>query len=515
MCGIHGTISTSSSYRSFLSRFMEQAFVANSLRGMDSSGVFQVTNKKKAYYHKLALPGPLFVENKMAKLFMSEAGSSPVTVGHVRHATAGKVNVDNSHPFIGYKNDGSVLIGVHNGTLTGWSYRPGAKLFDVDSDWAISRIADEGADAFEDFTGSYAFVWWTEAAPDVVYMARNKERPLHFVLSKDRETMMFCSEPGMLAWLIERNQIPAEDEIYVIEEDKLYAFDIGGKTISWSKSNLPSYKYSSSSGSNYSSSSSVNTSCSYTTSNTSSTGNADNTVGRSRSSDTGTAGTGNVSTSNDDDKPSIDRLSTSAQHMIRLFRATLESVAVDGVPGADDEDDDESPPSNVVPLNAPKHLSRRERKQWRRQMRQLRQDREQLDRVANGEGCEDFGSDLDIIPDEYFKSDAATSQEKQVAKSTGIYGKLMYFMGVLYDNETAECWGEIEDFIPGGTGKVRYDAIIPNTTASVASRKYINNNEGTYVAVIGRRAPSNKDGGVLIVAEVSKEGVEKFAKALS
>lgn len=514
MCGIHGVISTSTAHRSFLSRFFEQGFVVGGVRGMDSSGVFQIGRNAKAYYHKLAIPGSLFVDNKMTKSFINEASFARCTVGHVRHATAGKVNLDNAHPFIGYKKDGSVVIGVHNGTLTGWSYKPGARLFDVDSDWAISRIADEGADAFEDFTGSYAFVWWSEDAPDIIYMARNKERPLHFVLGKDKETMMFCSEPGMLSWLIERNSIDVNsDEIHVIEEGKLYAFDVGQKTISWSKSNLPTprtYIGTYHGNTNSSSSSTSGSSRSHGSTNTSGTGTIVTTGSQS-----------STSTSGGNTDESTKRLPPRAVNLLTLFKATLESspVIVDedtpiesGPVG--DEDDDE----NIVTFNQPpKGLSKAERKRWRRAQRAVERDRAQLDAIDSGQSCDfdGFGSDMDSVPDGYYNDSAATPNEKVAAKSEGIYGKMMYFIGMYYDPQTSECGGEIEDFVPGGTGKVRYDAVIPNVTASIADRQYVNKVEGTHVVCIGRRSASNYDGGTLVVAEMSKEGVEKYAKALS
>ena len=69
-------------------------------------------------------------------------------VGHVRHATAGSVTDDNAHPFVVQGKTGEV-VGVHNGSLTGWRPTTGTSPHEVDSEWALKLIADKGVDAFK------------------------------------------------------------------------------------------------------------------------------------------------------------------------------------------------------------------------------------------------------------------------------------------------------------------------------------------------------------------------------
>lgn len=476
MCGIHGVLSTSTTARSSLGKFVENAFIANAVRGMDSSGMFQIDRKGYPWVHKLALPGPFFIDNKLTKAFLADVGSSVATVCHVRAATQGKVNIDNAHPFVAAREDGNRVIGVHNGTLTAWQSRKHANLFNVDSEWAINRIAQEGADAFEEFTGSYAFVWWCEANPSVVYMARNKDRPLHFMLTPDQENLLFASEPGMLSWLAEKNFIKARDEaILVLEEGKLYTFDLSQKTISWSKSNLPEGKYPVSS----------------TSSSTSGTGY----------SGSYPYATGSYSTSMrgqqeefvDDDIP-FDRLPERAINLITSLRLALETADVAG------EVQEEGTNGTVLP---PRKLSRRERKQQRNQER--KQD-------SCGDG--DFCGDLRQVPDQYFSYSSASSQERNIAKAKGLYGQMLFFVGLMYDEEYGDCYGEIEDYV-AGTGKVRYDAVIRDLTKSEAHNKYINSERLTHVVCIGQVPDDDSMAGTIVVTPLSKEGIDKFAKALS
>lgn len=490
---------------------------------MDSSGVFLVDRKKEAWLHKLALPGPFFVEGKLSRMYVNEAAYSRATVCHVRAATMGKVNVDNAHPFVAFRDNGRRVVGVHNGTLTSWQSRKGAKGFDVDSEWAINHIADERVDAFEDFTGSFAFVWWDSNSPDVVYMARNKERPLHFVITEDEQDILFASEPGMISWLCQRNNIIVKDnEIHVLEEGQMYTFDLGGDKISWSKSALPTAKYPtythspnysgsyygnggySGGSSNYSGGSSATQGARPT-----STGGG-NTASSSSSSGSTAASKGGDGYIDDDDIPFNKRVPQEAIRPIVLFRAALTSspVSVEDLQEASKSTNE----NNVVTF--PKRLTKRERKRLKREQ-QARQ------RASEAASCEleGFGSAETVVPEGYFSRDHVDAAEMNAAKSSGMYGQMMYFVPLMYDPDERELYGDIEDFVPG-QGKVRYDALIRDVSPAAAIRDYgvsdtASSVQGHYVAVVGRIGEDKAIGGALVVAPLTKEGVEKFAKALS
>jgi len=236
MCGIFGiinasTIASGSLVRSiaYLSKgddLLRDGMVACSLRGMDSSGVLQIDGKGQPYMHKLPLNASMFVQDKMTKSFLADAPKSSLTVAHLRAATEGKVSLNNAHPFsLARSGTNELVIGVHNGTLTSWRSGKNAKDFDVDSEWALSRITDEGVDAFEEFDGSFSFVWWDEAKPGLVNFARNEQRPMFLVRSLDKKHIVFGSEAGMLTWLAERNNLSLESSIYDLTPGKLFSVD--------------------------------------------------------------------------------------------------------------------------------------------------------------------------------------------------------------------------------------------------------------------------------------------------
>lgn len=229
MCGIHGIITTDT-YLKNGSDFMMDSFLANQVRGTHSSGIYQVRNEKISTYKK-ATNASNFIEDTQARPLILGASSANLTVGHVRHATAGSINDDNAHPFVVEREDGSKLVGVHNGTLKEWKHKDGGKDHTVDSEWAFNMLAKESADAFEYFTGAYALVWYDSNHPDCVFMARNDQRPMHYMLTKDKKTMLFASELGMLGWVAERNKMDLHVEkggsgFFYLQPGKLYKFSL-------------------------------------------------------------------------------------------------------------------------------------------------------------------------------------------------------------------------------------------------------------------------------------------------
>ena len=238
MCGHFGLVNVSSKSRGY-SSFIRDAFTTSMLRGTDSSGIAIVdTAYASTEVHKLPVPGCYYVGDRVASRLIREADTvSTVVMCHVRHATVGSVNLDNAHPFEITTQD-STLVGAHNGTLTSWQSRKTAKDFNSDSKWALSRIAEEGADAFEEITGAFTFVWWDSKEPDVLNMARNDERPMWIALLQDGG-MAYASEAGMLYWLLERNNIKVE-KMFELEVDKLYKFNVD-RPHEYTSSHLPKY----------------------------------------------------------------------------------------------------------------------------------------------------------------------------------------------------------------------------------------------------------------------------------
>lgn len=223
MCGIVGIINGEASRKTDFSypKLLEQAMQCNSLRGDDSTGVVQLDGKK-LYVHKKAVPGWDFAKDDKVSGFLRDADTSNFTLVHNRAATAGLITDEQAHPFTLTNADGKMLIGVHNGTLQGWD----SKAYGVDSEWALAQIAERGNEAFADFNGAFAFVWYDQSMAGVLNMARNAERPMYVGYIKDSKRAIFGSEPDMLAWLCRRNAITLEPDIIDLTAGRRYQFNI-------------------------------------------------------------------------------------------------------------------------------------------------------------------------------------------------------------------------------------------------------------------------------------------------
>ena len=254
MCGIHGFINGKTKAEINTDDFIKSAFVANMLRGTDSSGMAVVNTNGFRDVAKIPMAGMYLPSHKQAAALISKARqTNTASMCHVRAATSGSITYDNAHPFYITDDDGNEIVGVHNGTLNNWASKEGGKDYNVDSAWALSRILTEKVDAFEEFSGAFAFVWWTSEKPGVLNMARNKERPLFVALTED-DNLVYASEAGMIHWLCERHRIKLKGSIKELEEDRWYEFDIENPS-KFTKSNaLPKQKtttYRGGSGSSY------------------------------------------------------------------------------------------------------------------------------------------------------------------------------------------------------------------------------------------------------------------------
>lgn len=229
MCGIYGLMNGTKSRKvsTAISKMIHDGMVVNSLRGMDSTGVFQRDKKNVTFTHKLAVNGAEFVKDKYTLSFIDDADQAVYTVVHNRAATEGSVSEANAHPFEALDEQTyNYTCGVHNGTLAGWKTKPRGGEFEVDSQWAITHINSYGNDAFKDFSGAYAMVWNSDHEGGVLKMARNSARPLYFVFVKDEDRMVFASEYQMITWIAERNNIILEPEIYELAPNFIYSFDV-------------------------------------------------------------------------------------------------------------------------------------------------------------------------------------------------------------------------------------------------------------------------------------------------
>lgn len=221
MCGLTAVLNSEAARVPGLDDFITDATVATQLRGMDSTGMYQVTSNLELASYKKAVDGTTFVGLARAANMLGDADMSYVTVVHNRKATTGKINDRNAHPFVHENDDGDDDFAlVHNGTITNWDSRK----FDTDTHALASMVNQQGPQALDELCGAWSVIW-TDMESQMTYMATNGERPLHYAFVKDKSVVIIASEAGMLSWLAERNKLQLQDDaIYEAETHQTYAF---------------------------------------------------------------------------------------------------------------------------------------------------------------------------------------------------------------------------------------------------------------------------------------------------
>lgn len=517
MCGIVGVINLRDVTSPDAQKYVKDGLLVGTIRGEDSTGILQLDKKFIPFVVKDAKHGAEFRHAKDVEKYITDVATSRVTVVHHRAATRGKVSAANAHPFTVLTPDSKRLVGVHNGTLYAWEGKKKKdKDVEVDSNWAFQHIAEEGADAFEDFSGAFAFIWWDEREPGKLKMSRNKERPMHFVFSEDKKQMFFGSEAGMVAWLTDRNNIKTEDEIYQLEPGKLYTFDLEGKEVSFTKTNLPSFR------------------STYVTPLYPRNSTYNN---RGRRWDAATAsyvddGDWNYeddytwhgysqSTGWRNQQPAVDYYD--ADGCTKSGTKTIEAIG-SILSNARDRINRRSVDARKLKLNKTTGQvpSGKEKTVTHSQ---ARMEEKLLDRVIGSAlkaqveqqltsaGVDTGGTEL-IMPPTFYSDVSATGPEKQAAKSLGCLGELQWLSGVMYDDEAAAVIGEVEDYIVG-QGKVKYDAELRHVTRAHADRMWINNKHkdgrnGDWVCIIGATVDQITKKRLFIVAPLTAEGKQKL-----
>lgn len=199
MCGLVGIAGLSIVQKD--TKVFEQMLIADVFRGKHSTGIASVF-KGVCEYYKRALTSPDFLQLEQADDLVSVQAQA--IIGHNRHATAGKVNDTNAHPF----QHGDITL-VHNGTLSTQVGLPSHDKFDVDSEnicYALSQL--EPKEVLEKLEGAYALVWH-DAADNTLHFARNDERPLHLAIGGG--VLYWASEVKMLEWILNRNKISIKE----------------------------------------------------------------------------------------------------------------------------------------------------------------------------------------------------------------------------------------------------------------------------------------------------------------
>lgn len=470
MCGISFVLN-SGSYCTNSDDFFKDSLITNQVRGTDSTGVFQLTAGGLIRGFKKAENASSFVDWAEAKTIIRDVPRSPLTVGHVRHATMGSIKEENAHPFIVTRADGTKVVGVHNGTLRGWKNKAGSKDIDVDSAWAFAKLAEEGPiDAFEYFAGAFAFVWYDEQHPGHVFMARNEDRPLHFMLADDGKTMLGASELGMLGWLADRHRFKLSTRegggLYYIEPNRIYKFslkDIGKFT----EYDMPKYDPHTTI---YAPTPAVSTLPVPTPYNSPTTSY--------RSSHTGPT------------TPSYMELKLEAvKEALRAARKSLNSSPItneaDAVT-AEDMDSSDQLLENMVRREVAK-ISRHEDSRVLRAV--------DVWQLADTELFE-------TMVDE----DKATIAEVNGAKGMKVFGRMVPFVPVMWDDDNKELLGEVAIMI--GNQAVEFTGVVRGLTKSVAEEVYIKSLSPFPMTITGWVMENN--GVDIVVSNISPAGRSKL-----
>lgn len=219
MCGLIGCAGQISAKEE---KIFKQLLILDTLRGEDSTGVASINlNGDVSVAKVVGDPFQLFDTSAYTAITRT---SNRVLIGHNRYATQGKVSRKNAHPF-----ELDTLVGAHNGTLTNkWELKNGSK-YDVDSEALYNDIEELGLEqAIGKAKGAWALVWWDKATSKLNFL-RNKERPLHYIYSKDKKVMFWASEAWMLTAIINREGYE-HGPINEFKEYTHYSFDIDLKS---------------------------------------------------------------------------------------------------------------------------------------------------------------------------------------------------------------------------------------------------------------------------------------------
>lgn len=209
MCGIVGVISTSVLTAQQSEQF-KRLLIMDQVRGLDSCGV--ISEKVSSLdFHKSVWDPATFLADRRTNAVITGAKA---LVGHNRAATRGNVIASNAHPF----HHGPITL-VHNGTLA-YPMPDHATKFDVDSEsiaYNLSLIPPEQAGAFlETVNGAYALVWYDERDSSW-NLARNEERPLHYMTVVGGSTMYVSSEAGILYGAVAREVTIADPSTMIVQ----------------------------------------------------------------------------------------------------------------------------------------------------------------------------------------------------------------------------------------------------------------------------------------------------------
>ena len=221
MCGINGLISRNSNgFWKTQADLFGQLLRMGSIRGDDSTGVFGVGPGGKVDIVKGDADGYIFTKSGPYHKFEERMYRKyRIAIGHNRSATKGAVTPHNAHPF----KEGNIVL-VHNGTI--FNSEDLNKESEVDSHAIAHALNQHNAvEALGKINGAFALVWYN-IEDQTLNLARNQARPL--CLMETDDYWVVCSEPGLPAWLINRQAMPnVIKNIDVVKPETILSFKLG------------------------------------------------------------------------------------------------------------------------------------------------------------------------------------------------------------------------------------------------------------------------------------------------
>lgn len=227
MCGLVAVVSKA--FNGFTSRdkdVFSQMLFADTLRGDDATGTMLVDNNGNLDLAKEATTAPWFQgTSEYRDLEVKAVRNGAAWVGHNRKATRGEIKDENAHPFV---VDNRIVL-VHNGTL----YGDHTKIANTEVDsHAIAHLIHQKEDnveaALSELNGAYALIWYDVKNRELNFV-RNDDRPLYYI--ETNSAWYWASEAGMLAWIMNRNNVPTTptNKITLLPAGTLFNFKHNGQ----------------------------------------------------------------------------------------------------------------------------------------------------------------------------------------------------------------------------------------------------------------------------------------------
>jgi hypothetical protein len=229
MCGLLGVASTEGmKNRSKRLDFIRMGLDIDSWRGWESTGLALVTEGSKVppIVYKRALNGRDFIQLNQVEKYLHDIEKYSVAIGHNRAATTGRGNIidHNAHPF----QYGRITL-AHNGHIRNTYELKGASTgaeCQVDSaQVAFSMNANGEQETLEQCEGGFVFVWWN-SENNTLNIARNQDRPMHFVFADKENTLYWASELTQLLHLLKDVDIDEDKGMLFPEPFNWYQFNL-------------------------------------------------------------------------------------------------------------------------------------------------------------------------------------------------------------------------------------------------------------------------------------------------